>query len=241
VAAAVTLEGAGRVAGLLSCSPDSGQVDPDALAETIRRAADAALAADNALVNILIESGDDRRGRLLQQAGFRHLATLEFMERSLPALPEEVPPREGVRLRACELYSDDALAELVAATYVDTLDCPGLSELRDVRDALAGHRDTGIYTPEHWRVAEQDGRLAGFAAVNETIDGEAEVVYLGVVPAFRGAGLGTWLTRKLCQQATEAGLSGIRLAVDSRNEPARRAYRQAGFRFSKSREAYIKH
>ena len=56
-----------------------------------------------------------------------------------------------------------------------------------------------------------------------------DVSYVGVVPAARRRGVGAELVVKALWEAKAAGILQVSLAVDARNEPARRLYRRLGF------------
>ncbi|MFP5235875.1 MAG: N-acetyltransferase family protein [Acidobacteriota bacterium] len=81
-------------------------------------------------------------------------------------------------------------------------------------------------------VAEDDGRLAGFAII-EWSGAPADIVgyiqTIEVSPDFRRRGVGIELLRRLEASAREAGAKQIWLHVDTQNEPAIRLYRSEGY------------
>lgn len=60
--------------------------------------------------------------------------------------------------------------------------------------------------------------------------GKGSVQNFGVVPAYRGQGLGTVLLRRCLDGFREAGVSRVTLEVTSRNQDAQRLYERLGFR-----------
>ena len=66
-----------------------------------------------------------------------------------------------------------------------------------------------------------------------------EVVYMGVAPSARGAGVGDALLERAVKVASTVGASTLALAVDERNAPARRLYQRWGFREVGLRDAWI--
>jgi hypothetical protein len=60
--------------------------------------------------------------------------------------------------------------------------------------------------------------------------GKGSVQNFGVVPAYRGQGLGTVLLRRSLDGFREAGVSRVTLEVTARNEDAQRLYQRLGFR-----------
>lgn len=79
----------------------------------------------------------------------------------------------------------------------------------------------------HW-----DGRLVGLTMVG--LRGERGWCGgFGIVPEFRGIGLGTWFCHKLVERGREAGLTTLQLEVLTQNERAIRIYQQAGFQITR--------
>lgn len=171
------------------------------------------------------------------EAGFADLAVLECMERTNrrnPARPEVaasidmVPPVDDASMRA-----------LLRATYEETLDCPGLAELRSDADILEGHRRGGRYEPALWTVLRVEGRDAGAALLNRSPASDTvELTYLGLAKWARGKGLGAMLLDEALWKASQVPERIVSLAVDDRNAPAHRLYRRAGFRTVARRRAF---
>jgi ribosomal protein S18 acetylase RimI-like enzyme len=125
-------------------------------------------------------------------------------------------------------------------TYDDTLDCPELNGVRELREIIEGHQAQGVHDPERWWLAEEAGQACGVLLVADIPDLSAwDLSYVGVVPEARGRGIGRALVCKALVEAHAAGVSRMTLAVDSRNQPARRLYRNLGFRVTEQREVYL--
>ncbi len=240
--ACVVLANPGKTGIALYPSAAEPTVERAALTRAIAAGADDALSAGLSLVQSIPPEGAADDEAVLVDAGFRLLAELQYMRRDLTGRPvSPVPPREEVTVETFGEYSQEELASVIRATYTDSLDCPGLAELREMDDVLEGHRATGIFNPSTWWLVRQEGRSAGCVLVNESVSGEAQMVYLGVVPAFRGRGLARWMTAAVSQVCQKEGLTAMTLAVDRRNTTAARAYRSAGLTACEERKAYIKH
>lgn len=92
-------------------------------------------------------------------------------------------------------------------------------------------------------VAEQDGEVVGWAAHGPFRDGEertadAELYALYVDPRRLGSGIGRELPARAVGQCTAAGHPRMLLWVLKENAPARRFYRQAGFRPDGAEESF---
>ena len=173
------------------------------------------------------------------QAGFAELAVLACMDRpngrraavrSLPANASLHPAGDDASLRA-----------LLRATYEDTLDCPGLADLRSDEDILEGHRRGGKADTSLWTVLQVDGRDAGAALLQQGSSGDTvELCYLGLAKWARGKGFGALLLDEALAKASKLPERLVTLAVDERNTPAERLYRSRGFRTVARRRAFAR-
>jgi mycothiol synthase len=125
-------------------------------------------------------------------------------------------------------------------TYDNTLDCPELNGVRELAEIIEGHQAQGVHDPEHWWLAEESGQARGVLLMADTPDfGGWDLSYVGVVPEARSRGIGRALTCKALADARAAGAERVTLAVDVRNEPARRLYKSLGFRITEQRDVYL--
>jgi mycothiol synthase len=188
-------------------------------------------------------------------AGFVKVGTLHYLRK--PAAPSTTavsPPAswpDGLRVVSVSslppAQQETQLLRAMEGTYVDTLDCPELCGLRATRDILASHKATGRFDPALWWLALAGDEPVACALMSLWPEQRScELVYLGIVPAWRGKGLG----RKLFEHATnaatttpsgqrQAGLS-FTCAVDERNTPALRLYDSLGYRAFAKRVALVK-
>ena len=144
-------------------------------------------------------------------------------------------------------------ATTIMETYRDSLDCPGLNGLRDIEDVITGHKSSGEFDPnlwfllcEHGHNGNADGGDPGPTPVGvlllsrvsrmETV----ELVYLGLVPAARGRGLGELLLKHALALVPAAGRSRLTLAVDAINAPAMRLYYRHGLQRVGARTAMMR-
>ncbi|QLC25162.1 ribosomal protein S18-alanine N-acetyltransferase [Parasphingopyxis algicola] len=76
-------------------------------------------------------------------------------------------------------------------------------------------------------LSRQDEKPAGFALSRMIVD-EAELLLIGVRPAFRGKGIGRDLLRQVCDAAADRGAKRLHLEVRDGNAAAN-LYRTMGF------------
>ena len=231
----------GRTA-VFFAGPATGPADAVGLAGLIDHVAGRLDATEIHLAQALVDPGDTALAAAFLGGGFRRLADLGYLERSIPArpLPGTAWP-EGVRTTPWHESRREEVIEVLLASYEDTLDCPGLRGLRDPGDVFDGHRHAGSFEPSLWRILECDGCAAGVIMLNPSPgSGTVELIYLGLAAEARGRGLG----RRLLVDSLN-GLRGrpepiVSLAVDLDNAPALGLYRGLGFRHRCRRIAFIR-
>ena len=117
------------------------------------------------------------------------------------------------------------------SSYTSSLDMPELEGVRSLDDIIEGHRATGRFVPDRWRLGQVPGEpdTAVVLLLSEVPDRDVwEVVYLGLTVSARGRGLGLAAIAHALDLA-RPHVSRLELAVDVRNLPAFRLYESAGF------------
>jgi len=225
--------------GMLYHSPAGAPgVEAEALAALIAAVSAQALAEGLSLVQSLLAAPEDADVPVLLAAGYRRLAELIYLRRDLRQ-PPDPPALPALRWRTYSEFDEGELAEVIAATYRDSLDCPALSGLRDLADVIAGHKAAGVFCPETWWIVDRCDAPAGCLLVNESVlEAAADIVYMGAVPSQRRAGLGRAMLRWAACEAFRRRHGAILLTVDAANEPARGLYASEGFRPTHRRLAY---
>lgn len=228
---------------------------------TRKRIPDAATLINTAVVNqdvqkvSLIQSLLDPTQRFerdaLADAGFIYLASLVYMRGS--CVSKGAPPPDGddpdatieidgrplTELNWREEYFQ-AFADVITASYEDTMDCPGLVGLRQIEDIIAGHMAVGRFDPRFWTAYFLDDEPVAVRLLNPLADQpELELVYLGLSPRYRNKGLAARLMRRAASLAASQSYTGIHLAVDEQNKPAVRLYGALGFRATARKVAMI--
>jgi len=188
----------------------------------------------------LVDPAAAAQSALLEQAGFRPLAPLDYLERDAVHPWVEPPAPDEAEWLDYEARTHREFAAVVLATYQDSLDCPELTGLRPIDDILAGHKASGRFDPRLWELARLEGRAAGCLLLARLTHAPMlEVVYMGVVPELRRRGVGGLLLRRALAQCRTAGARRLTVVVDHRNEPARRLYGRFALAPAARRNAYI--
>jgi len=173
----------------------------------------------------------------------RHLASLDYMERPINGspLPQASLP-DGIELAAWDPADRGMLEALLVETYVETLDCPGLAQMRTPADIVDGHLAAGDHDPSLWTIARSHGRPVGALLLSPSPQTDSvEVIYLGIAAEARGRGLGRALLAHGLGLVADRPERMMALAVDARNTPATALYARTGFRTLRRREAFVAH
>jgi ribosomal protein S18 acetylase RimI-like enzyme len=225
----------------------TGWRDPSAVVALVRAVCDGPGRQGVSVVQSLVEPGQVIEGQVLERAGLKRLAKLIYMQRNIEPGEHRVPrPASlgGCRSPRVVTYSKQTHADFaraIEASYVQTLDCPGLVGMRKIDDIITGHQGTGRFDPRNWLAYfDQDNEPIAVLLLAQVAQGGGhELVYLGVAPAYRGKGIGGALMSYAVSEAARQGGSKLYLAVDDRNDPAVRLYNAMGFRASTRKVAYV--
>jgi mycothiol synthase len=180
------------------------------------------------LVQCLLPTDAVPEAASLRAAGFNHVADLLYLVATTESFPSSVPP-SGLLLASVQDADFARLAQIVEQTYSGTLDCPALNNARQIGDVLAGYQSISSSGTALWRILRAGNRDVGCLLVAEHSSTMWEIVYLGIMPAARGQGLGLEATRSLQWFARIRGIERLVLAVDAANSPAINLYAKAGF------------
>ena len=188
-----------------------------------------------------MEPQHEQARRFFVAMGFQEIAELIYLQGPVPRHVK--PPEIAQTMRWIE-YSDathSLFAQAIQKTYVESLDCPMLSGLRDIEDVIVGHRATGQFEPHFWQVLADGSRPLGVVLLSRIAKSDAmELVYLGLAPEARHRGLGIVLMQNAMHMIQNDQRRRLSLAVDSRNNPALRLYYRFGMQQVATRWAMIR-
>jgi ribosomal protein S18 acetylase RimI-like enzyme len=176
---------------------------------------------------------DEELGGALERAGLAPQRLFWRMRIDLAGRdwPAPVPPT-GVALRNPDPSVDETYFEL-HQLFEDSFaghwghEARSLEHWRELIDATAG------VDPTQWWVVDVDGTPAGLLIADDSRAelGMTWVRSLGVLPAFRGRGLGRLLLRTSFAQAAARGRTAVGLGVDTENSTGATAlYEAVGMR-----------
>lgn len=198
-----------------------------------------------------IQSGcdDDAHAKSLVDGGFEPLAKLVMMSLEAEQFPaanelargtqQASPEPAAVTWVALDQAGEDwrlHLNDVAGRTFIQTQDCPRLSDFRSADDIVEGYVAAAHFDPKLASLIRVGDDWAGcliltsHAGAADDEPGVFELTYMGLVPEFRGRGLAGHLMTQTIGQATNAGASRVVLAVDHDNRPAAAIYRRLGWR-----------
>lgn len=225
----------------------TGWRDTAAVVHLIQALCDGPGRQGTSVVQSLVDPGQVIEGQVLEKAGLTKLAKLIYMQRRIEMGEHRVPRPASLggcarpRILTYSQATHADFARAIQASYVQTLDCPGLVGVRRIDDIIAGHQATGRFDPHNWLAYfDEQGEPIAVLLLAPVAQGSGhELVYLGVSHPYRGKGVGGVLMSYAVSETARQGGAKLYLAVDDRNEPAVRLYNAMGFRASTRKVAYI--
>lgn len=180
---------------------------------------------------------------VLRESGMMSIAKLIYLLRPTLTSTRDPMPRVIPGRLDWITYSHDAEAifcEALRLSYLGSQDCPELGGIRTPYQALLTHRAAGAFDPKRWFVLADNGRPLGVLMLSKIPrEPVVEVVYMGVSQPARGKGVAGLLIDRALHVAAQAGASNLILAVDERNESARRLYARWNFQEVARRAVWI--
>lgn len=229
----------GRV-GVLLLSPVTHRAAAPGPVELVTGALQRAASLNLNYMQTLIEPEDAGRRAAFERAGFRHLTQLIYLERGA-TYPWVDPPADPANWTPFARATEQRFQHTLLKTYEGTLDCPELAGRRTPGEILAAHRASGAFEPALWELVELDAVDAGCMLLHRVPGHDSlEVAYMGVVPEFRGRGVGAMLLRRALVKTRACGCARLKVVVDERNAPARTLYERFDFGAIARREAYLR-
>lgn len=181
------------------------------------------------LAQSLLEPNHSSAQSLLMSCGFERLAELLYMQATFSRQPAPPATPAGFTWVTYAPEVHELFARGIMGSYERSMDCPALNGLRDINDIMAGHRATGAFDPSLWiALCEGDAVAAVLLLCRVPRTDVLELVYVGLVPAYRGKGLGDLLMRRAVVATRESGCARLSLAVDAQNMPALKLYWRHG-------------
>ncbi len=196
----------------------------------INAACDAAAASGIQIAQVLSEVHDEGIIATLSPAGFTKLAELMYMHSPVRKGREDAPLPTGMGWKTYCAANHNVFAQTILASYQDSLDCPALNGVRNIEDVINGHRATGEFSPQLWRVLHHNDVPLGVVLLSGVPRSDAiELVYLGLTPQARGRGIADLILRHAQALVSASPYARLSLAVDAANTPALKLYWRHGF------------
>ena len=196
----------------------------------------------------------------VQQAGFEFLSSLkqlEFVVSEQAGLQKSAIEQKLIWRRFESNNSTDRIQyeNWLAATYIDTLDCPRLNDIRSIAATMDGYIDAMKGTsalqaaadqtllPQWWSTSDEnnEGEEAVAAAFMLTpVDRRVwELTYFGVASKHRNRGLGAATLQRMLKQLDDLNAERVFAYVDENNKPALNLYNKRGFNFINAWNIYF--
>jgi ribosomal protein S18 acetylase RimI-like enzyme len=193
------------------------------------------------LAQSLLVSPDEQLVGVLRSVGFRHLADLLYLSCESARFPLVAPDPCEVDFEEYAESQRERLADVILRTYEGTLDCTALDGSRDMDDVIDGYMATGTFRPANWMFVRHGGSDVGVLLMADHVAARQwELMYMGIVPEFRGRGWGRQIAHYAQWLARGARAERLLVAVDSTNKPASNVYQSSGFEIWELRAVYVR-
>lgn len=205
-------------------SPDSPEATAAALLEaTLERSA--TRAPEGSVLATWLPVGDTRI-RAYASAGFAKVRRFVRMRHEVDGIPPDATAPDGITLRAFDRQADAAAVHGVMLDAFEHHVRPMTPSLQTFTERHLDHPD---FDPHLWGVALDGARIVG--AISAFDHGDIGFIrHIGVLPAYRGRGIGSALVRRALHTLAKAGQSRVDLGVDVEDDVgAARLYEALGF------------
>jgi ribosomal protein S18 acetylase RimI-like enzyme len=193
------------------------------------------------LAQLLMEPQHEHARRFFLAMGFHEIAELIYLQGQIPRNAKTPEIAQSMRWVEYSEATHPLFAQAIQKTYIESLDCPMLSGLRNIEDVIVGHRATGQFEPHFWQLLADGPHPLGVVLLSRIAKSDAmELVYLGLAPEARRRGIGIALMQQALHLIHNDQRRRLSLAVDSRNNPALRLYYRFGFQQVATRWALIR-
>lgn len=220
-------------------SPIKSKPEKSHVKGLIKEALNSPRLEDIQFAQTILHPEDRALAQTFTDAGFTKLALLDFLEQRRPAKKVRIP--KGLTFSSVTAKNDVELGNLLEATYIGSLDCPKIHGIRPIQTIIEGHRGEDPTISQVWCVAELEGEQIGVILLNANPNQCAvELAYFGLLPNWRGKGLGDPCMQYIANQTELLGFSTVTLAVDAENYPAQKLYKKWNFRKTKQRFTLFK-
>ncbi len=239
--ACLSIDSPGRVSSLFIPTLRRFLQPPTAIQGLLSESAHQARRRQVQILQAMVAPDAEEEARIYADAGFQWLAELIYMDSDTTRplhLPHSPPELRWLPYGSA---THDLFCRVVQGTYEASLDCAALGGVRTIEDILASHRAAGEFDPAAWLIGLADREPVGVILTTRVPERWAhEVVYMGVLPAWRGRGYGTTLLGESLRRARAEAMTVLTLTVDTRNTPARRLYDRFGFVETSRRSVWMK-
>lgn len=198
--------------------------------ELLRKTLEDVRSAGAHMVQALTFTDACEDAQLLRELDFWHVADLLYFvvaREDLQPYADFSPGHSAEFRTASQVKERETWGAIIERSYIDSLDCPGLSGRRPVEDVVASFQAMGDGDPALWQLLFIEGRPAGCALIARH-DTDYELLYMGLDPDYRGQGWGRRLFAYACKVAHARGAERFIFAADDRNHPAKRIYVEGG-------------
>ena len=199
--------------------------------EAVNRLKRMAIGQGLRFLQLMVCPDDSHRIAFATRAGFIRSSDIHYMYREVnPSIGViRIPPY--VNWQTYKKNNHEIFADVIEKTWQESLDCPELDDVRTVEETISSYKAAGAFTPGCWSLLFIKDKPVGVCLLSPLLtDGSIELTYMGVVPQYRGKGLGKIMLNRALTLSALDGFKIMTLAVDTNNYFALNIYKSSGFK-----------
>ncbi len=213
---------------------DPAQLDPEqwllalaAVKELIAKSSK----VDFTFLQLMLSPEETAKIQLATQAGFICGSEIHYLYRQINSKIGVVRIPPGVRWQIYSEKNHDLFAKVIEHSWIDSLDCPEMADVRSVQQTIDSYKSAGVFTRTCWSLMLYEDEPVGVCLLSPLSHGNnIELTYTGVVPEARGRGFGKIMLNRAISLSAIDGYKIMTLAVDDKNKYAHNIYDHAGFK-----------
>ncbi len=210
-----------------SLSLENREMALEALSSMIENSRD----QDYTFLQLMVGPEEIEKIKLANEAGFICGSQIHYMYRSINSRIGIVRIPPGVSWLMYSEKNHKLFADVIERSWIDSLDCPGMTGYRTVEQTIESYKSAGVFTRTFWSMILIDDNPAGVCLLSPLGSGQSiELTYTGVVPEARGKGLGKIMLNRAISLSAIDGYKIMTLAVDDKNLYAMDLYEKSGFK-----------
>ena len=182
-------------------------------------------------LQLMVSPEDSHKIAFAIRAGFNRSSNIHYMYREVNSRIGVVRIPPTVTWQDYSAANHAVFADVIERTWQESLDCPEMDDTRTIEETIESYKAAGKFTRSCWSLLSVRDEPAGVCLLSPLLaDNSIELTYMGIVPEYRGKGLGRIMINRALSLSAIDGYKLMTLAVDAHNHYAWQIYKASGFK-----------